>query len=624
MYYNSREERCKSPYGAVPCGTQVELALYPEEGEAIVGCVLVVHGEFADQWQDTELHVSYEEGRPVFRGSFTAPAEPELVWYRFRLYWADGGECIFGKTGYSDWNGSTPWQLTVYDDSVPTPEWFGRGVTYQIFPDRFRRAKKRYVSGMVGRRTLHAHWDEAMDYLPDSNGEITCSDFFGGDLQGITEKLDYLAAFGVTTIYLNPIFESASNHRYDTADYTRVDPLLGTEEDLRILCDTAKKHGIRVILDGVFNHIGSNSVYFNADGYYPTVGAAQSRESPYADWFHFTSFPTEYDAWWGFKTLPAVREDCPSYVDFIIENEDSVVRHWLRAGVSGWRLDVADELPDWFIERIRSAMQEEKADSFLIGEVWEDGSTKIAYSKRRRYLLGRETHALMNYPFRDAILTYLCHQNAAYFRDTMETLRENYPKPAYYSAMNFLATHDTPRPLTVLGYKGEWPQSREERAKTGLSLQERRVGIAMLKLAALVMFTFPGSPTIYYGDETGMHGFEDPFNRGSYPWGRENRDLLRYYMRLGSLRKSLEPLQIGSIEYLVADGPLLAFRRSLDDQSIVTVTNASDKETLLELPWSSHYAHDALTGQRFDAGDGKLRLHLTPREGLLLMESADF
>ncbi len=620
MYFNSRDPRCKSPYGALPCGTSVTLSLYPGEGENVTRAVLVAHGEFGDTWTETELSALRIDGRTVFRGVYAAPDEPELVWYHFRLFWADGGECLFGKNGFQPWDSLSTWQLTVYDGESKTPEWFGRGVSYQIFPDRFRRAGRRGVAGMVGDRRLHADWDEPVEYRPDASGEITCSDFFGGDLAGIEEKLGYLASLGVTTLYLNPIFESPTNHRYDTADYHHIDPLLGTEDDFRALCAAAEAHGIRVMLDGVFNHTGSNSVYFNAAGFYPTVGAAQSEASPYAKWYHFTRFPDEYDAWWGFKTLPAVEESDPGYIDFIIEGGDSVVRRWLRAGASGWRLDVADELPGVFIERIRRVMDEEKPGSYLIGEVWEDGSNKIAYSTRRKYLLGAQTHGLMNYPFRNALLAYLKGGDAADFREAMETLRENYPPAAFFGAMNFLGTHDTPRILTVLGYGGAWPQTREERARVSLTAEEYSLGLRRLRLAALVMFAFPGSPTIYYGDEAGMQGFEDPFNRGTYPWGRENGELLAWFRRLGALRRALRSLQDGTIEYIVADASALAFRRVSGDETSAVVCNAGGAGVELELSWRGANARDALTGERFDVQNGKLRLCVPPLRGMLLVE----
>ena len=274
-WFDSRDLACKSPFGAVPCGTRVQFCLRPEAGAAITRCELLAHAEFADHWETLPLEAAQEDGAAVFRGAYTAPRQADLVWYHFRLFWADGGTSCYGKTGLCAWDAVEPWQLTVYDNTRQTPEWFGRGLTYQIFPDRFYRAKKREITGLVGPRTLHEQWDEQPEYRPNEQGEITCSDFFGGDLAGITEKLDYLSSLGVTTLYLCPIFEASTNHRYDTACYERIDPLLGTEEDFRTLCERARERGIRVLLDGVFNHTGRKSVYFNADGFYPTLGAAQ-------------------------------------------------------------------------------------------------------------------------------------------------------------------------------------------------------------------------------------------------------------------------------------------------------------------------------------------------------------
>jgi 4-alpha-glucanotransferase len=621
MYFDSRSERCKLPYGAVTRGTAVSLTVYAEAHETLSAVSVVAHEEFADRWTETALRPLEIDGRVAFHGVYAAPDGGELVWYHFRLRWADGGESRLGKNGVCAADAVQAWQLTVYDASDETPDWFGQGVSYQIFPDRFCRAARRDVRGMVGSRSLHENWDELMDYRPNDKGEITNSDFFGGDLRGVTEKLPYLRSLGVSTLYLNPIFEAASNHRYDTADYRRVDPLLGDEDDFRALCARAEALGIRVMLDGVFNHTGSNSVYFNAKGFYPTVGAAQSKDSPYAGWYRFTSFPDEYDAWWGFKTLPAVREDDPGYLDYICEGADSVVRHWLRAGASGWRLDVADELPGAFIERIRRAMRREKPDAYLIGEVWEDGSNKIAYSQRRKYLLGAQVHGLMNYPFRNALLGYLKNEDAAIFRDGMETIRENYPPAAFYGAMNFLSTHDTPRILTVLGYQGAWPQNRDARAHTALGPAERLLGLARERLASLILYAFPGSPTLFYGDEAGMQGFEDPFNRCTFPWGREDRALTDWYRRLGALRGARESLRRGTLEFLRAEGAVLAFRRTYRGEVSLAVANAGARRVSLELPWEEGAAIDAMTGRKLYPRGGMLRLTLEGYEGLLLIEA---
>ena len=497
------------------------------------------------------------------------------------------------------------------------PEWYGEGTVYQIFPDRFRRLSVPNPEGLVGNRWVHKNWEEAPSWRPDPDGEVRNRDFFGGSLAGITDKLDELASLGVTTIYLNPIFESASNHRYNTADYSKIDPFLGTEEDFKTLCAQAKERGIRVILDGVFNHTGSQSIYFNADGFYPTVGAAQSPDSPYSDWFSFHPWPDDYDAWWGIRTLPAVREDAASYVDYIIGGKNSIIRRWLRAGASGWRLDVADELPDWFIEKAREAVEDTEADGLLIGEVWEDASNKIAYSQRRRYLLGNELHGVMNYPFRTALLTYLKGGDAAGFMESMETLRENYPPEAFYANMNFLGTHDTARILTVLG-ADEAPASKEERASFHLSPAQRERGTALLRLAALTLFTFPGVPTVYYGDEAGMEGWEDPFNRGTYPWDRENTAIRDHFALLGNLRKQRSSLRRGGIRWLEARGRLLAFARESAGERSVTVLNAGDTAETWTLDWPWESCTDLVSGRAFTPVDGRLVLRLGPCEGLLL------
>ena len=610
-YFDPRDTRCKTPFGAAPCSTEVRFTLFDD---AFCGCELLVYREFAGAEDVCPLPPA--EGG--FAGAYTVPGEGELCWYVFRLTRWDGTLSYLGKNGLRpDRDGADRWQLTVYEDTA-TPDWFGRGVTYQIFPDRFRRTGTPDVSGMVGRRWLHESWDDQPVFRPDEDGQITNRDFFGGSLAGITEKLDYLQSLSVTTLYLNPIFEAASNHRYDTADYRAIDPLLGDEETFRTLCREAHKRGMRVMLDGVFNHTGSRSRYFNADGFYPELGAAQSQDSPYYDWYSFHPWPTDYDAWWGVKTLPAVNEQRPAYRQFIFKGEDSVVRHWLRCGADGWRLDVADELPGDFIAGIRCAIEDEKPDGYLLGEVWEDGSNKVAYSQRRRYLLGRETHGLMNYPLRTALLRWIGGGDAAEFRESMETLRANYPPAAFYGAMNFLGTHDTPRILTLLGAE-HIPAAKEERAAFALSPAQLARGRAKLRLAGMLLYGFPGSPTLFYGDEAGMQGFEDPLNRGTYPWGREDTGLLDFFRALGRLRKERRSLQSGSLTYIYAQGGGLVITREHEGETTMIALNAGDEALTLTLPWPRGTAEDGLTGQRFLAVNGQLRLSLPPLDGVVLI-----
>ena len=615
--FDSRSESCKKPYGAVPCGTAVSYTVRPLRREGWSRCVLVTQREFSGQTAELELPCTGQDGdRNRFSGIFSAPAEPELVWYWFRLFREDGSSILLDRSGYHGGENVQSWQLTVYEESS-TPAWFGCGVVYQIFPDRFCRLELPDPAGMVGSRTIHENWSNLPDWRPDAQGEVRNCDFFGGSLQGILSKLDDLADFGVTVLYLNPVFESASNHRYNTADYRAIDPMLGTEDDFHHLCQEAKRRGIRVILDGVFNHTGSQSRYFNADGFYSDTGAAQSPDSPYYHWYSFHPWPADYDAWWGIRTLPAVREDAPDYRDFIIRGQDSVVRHWLRAGASGWRLDVADELPDDFIGEIRTAMEETAPDSFLLGEVWEDATTKIAYSMRRRYLLGQELHGVMNYPFRTALIAYLLGGDADEFRETLESLRENYPPHAFYSLMNFLSTHDTPRILTVLG-ADHVPGSKEERAVFRLSPAQRQLGLKRLRLAALVLFTFPGAPTVYYGDEAGMEGWEDPFNRAGYPWGQEDSELKSFFSKLAHLRREQPALQTGQLHWRWTAGSLLVFARELDGQLLTTVVNAADTPQTLTLPWFGDTARDLLSSEALSPADNVLPLTLLPHQGLLL------
>ena len=573
--YDSRDSRYKTPYGAVPAGTVVQFTLRPPRKAAFSHARMTARFEsredetvvFDMPWGGIDLD------QDLFQVQLDTGDYIGLVWYSFLLTGIDDRKQELG-----------PYQLTVYDGTEQVPAWFGEGMSYQIFPDRFHRSRIPDPTGLVGGRWVHQSWEEFPEYRPDYRGEIRNRDFFGGDFKGVLEKLDYLKNLGVETIYFNPIFEAAENHRYGTADYSRVDPMLGANEDFSCLCEAAHKRGMKVLLDGVFNHTGYVSRYFNGDGFYPEAGASQSWDSPYRPWFNFIEWPKRYESWWGIYSLPAVNEGNPEYRNFIFGGEDSVVRRWLRAGADGWRLDVADELPDDFVHGIHQAVRETKPNALVIGEVWEDGSTKVAYGVRRKHILGGHCDGLMNYPLRNAILSYFQGGGGEWFVETMETIRENYPPFAFYSAMNSLGTHDTPRILTLLGAGGEYrDQSKEWRANFRLSPKQRRRGKDLLRAASLLLFCFPGSPTVYYGDEAGMEGFEDPFNRQTYPWGHEDRELLDWYRALGALRREHTALRRGDIRYLVGQGPLLAFTRSDGKETVLCAFNASEEPLRLSL-----------------------------------------
>ena len=588
LLFDPRDERYKSPYGAVSAGTVVHFALRPERAQAFSRAVLTARFESrANELVRIFLPWSGRDGeRDVFAGSLPTGDYVGLIFYSFRLEGLDGRTRTLGE-----------YQLTVYDGCEQVPAWFGEGTCYQIFPDRFRRSRIPDPGGMVGGRSVHAAWQEEPEYRPDARGEVRNRDFFGGDLKGVLEQLPYLQSLGVETLYFNPIFEAAENHRYGTADYEHVDPMLGCDADFSALCQAAHARGMRVILDGVFNHTGFVSRYFNGDGFYPQPGAAQSQQSPYYPWFHFQHWPDRFDSWWGIYTLPAVNEGEDSYRDYIIRGERSIVRRWLQAGADGWRLDVADELPDDFIRELHQAVRAADPNAVVIGEVWEDGSTKIAYGVRRRHILGGHCDGLMNYPFRNSLISFLLGADAACFRDAMETLRENYPPFAFASAMNFLGTHDTPRILTLLGVGSDCRENTKAwRANFRLDAGQRALALARLRLGALVLFAFPGAPTIYYGDEAGMEGFEDPFNRRTFPWGAEDKALTAWYAALGQARKSLLPLRRGDLRWLRAEGRVLAFSRTWEGETVIAAVNAGDAPEQLPLDGAFR---DRMSGERF-------------------------
>ena len=588
LLFDPRDERYKSPYGAVSAGTVVHFALRPERAQAFSRAVLTARFESrANELVRIFLPWSGRDGeRDVFAGSLPTGDYVGLIFYSFRLEGLDGRTRTLGE-----------YQLTVYDGCEQVPAWFGEGTCYQIFPDRFRRSRIPDPGGMVGGRSVHAAWQEEPEYRPDARGEVRNRDFFGGDLKGVLEQLPYLQSLGVETLYFNPIFEAAENHRYGTADYGNIDPMLGCDADFSALCQAAHARGMRVILDGVFNHTGFVSRYFNGDGFYPQPGAAQSQQSPYYPWFHFQHWPDRFDSWWGIYTLPAVNEGEDSYRDYIIRGERSIVRRWLQAGADGWRLDVADELPDDFIRELHQAVRAADPNAVVIGEVWEDGSTKIAYGVRRRHILGGHCDGLMNYPFRNSLISFLLGADAACFRDAMETLRENYPPFAFASAMNFLGTHDTPRILTLLGVGSDCRENTKAwRANFRMDAGQRALALARLRLGALVLFAFPGAPTIYYGDEAGMEGFEDPFNRRTFPWGAEDKALTAWYAALGQARKSLLPLRRGDLRWLRAEGRVLAFSRTWEGETVIAAVNAGDAPEQLPLDGAFR---DRMSGERF-------------------------
>ncbi len=512
-----------------------------------------------------------------WQGSFTM--ETGLYFYWFRIYKEEGSFRLFKMGTTTNMEQGDKWQLSFLPEDFTVPEYAMGAVMYQILPDRFYKAGDCDLTGKLEPYTLHEDWDDLPRYGPDEEGYWN-NDFFGGNFRGIREKLPYLKELGVGVLYLNPVVMAFSSHRYDGADYKRPDPMLGTEEDFRLLCQAAHDLGIRVILDGVFSHTGDHSLYFDSRGYFGT-GAVSDPDSPYRSWYQFKDYPHDYEAWWGIKSLPCVNELDPGFLDYIIEAEDSVVAYWLGLGADGFRLDVADELPDEFILRLKNRIRGIKADALLLGEVWEDASNKRAYGVSRRYFVDGELDSVMNYPWRKAILDFVKGEDdGTAFGEAVMTLAENYPPQVLHCLMNLLGSHDKPRILTVLG--DDFQGSKEEKAHRRLDPAQYAPARERLYLAAFLQYTLPGMPSIYYGDEVGLEGFEDPWCRRTFPWGREDETLQTFFRALGELKNGDVSLQRGSIRIVEAGQGRLTYVRQTGNACTTVYVNRTEEEW--ELP----------------------------------------
>ncbi|MDR0852597.1 MAG: glycoside hydrolase family 13 protein [Clostridiales Family XIII bacterium] len=597
IVHESAKAKYRNPLGAVACGTPVRIGLQIN-GLHYSGAVLNV---LADG------HVFEYEMRPegeMLAASSSVPDHPCVLWYWFTVMLLDGSRIYYGTefggnsgVGKVYLNPPPAFQITVHDGQFRTPDWAKSAVIYQIFPDRFKRsAENRASAGLevhrrMGRQDqwLHDKWNEPPAYLPAPGKPFyEPLDFFGGDLPGITEELPRLKALGATLLYLNPIFEAASNHRYNTGDYLKVDPILGTEEDFGRLIAEADSLGIRVILDGVFSHTGDDSVYFNRYGRYDSIGAYQSPDSPYHNWYRFSRFPDRYDSWWGFDTLPEVDENQPDWVDFVIEGAHSVFNTWLERGASGFRLDVADELPDHTIAKMRTALKAKNPESFLLGEVWEDATTKQSYNVPRQYALGHGLDSVMNYPFAEKTIRFLLGRINAYeYRAFLVGQSQNYPKEMYFVLMNLLSSHDIARIRTVLA-TGVQPGglSREAQAAFTVTEEEDRRGEALQRLAAAIQFALPGIPSIYYGDEVGMHGLLDPFDRG--PYEVCDPKMSATYAMFAKFRADNSVMCTGNALFYSTNGNILgilryivdgtdAFGNAAENRVVLTVVNPTEE-----------------------------------------------
>ncbi len=567
-----------------PSGENVELRVKIPRSCGVKEAKLLIKNDEEDHFNDYALPWARLDGDFDIYETRLPVNEVGLYWFyvKFRAFGGDYLVCRNGAKAIVDhvYEGFASFQFTVYDKEMTTPDFIKGGVFYHIFVDRFYKGESQAIDDKpynperpVVRRD---DWGAEPEWRPDENGEILNNDFFGGNIAGIREKLPYLNDLGVTCLYLSPIFEAYSNHKYDTSDYSKIDSIFGNEEEFRSLCDEAARLGIRVILDGVFNHTGADSIYFNKFGTYgKKVGAYNDFNSPYHNWYNFIVFPRVYSSWWGITTLPTVNKDDKNYRAYMF-GENGIIRKWLRAGASGYRLDVADELSDDFLAELKSAARTEKQDALVLGEVWEDASNKSAYGKRKHYFQGHELDSVMNYPLKDSIVDFVRRGNAESLAFVVESELENYPSDVIDCLMNNLGTHDTARILTVLGGR-ELPNdaSREERHVTKMAFKEFNAAIELLKIAVFLQMTLPGVPCIYYGDEAGMEGYNDPFNRGCFPWGNENMDLTDFYKKMIKIRRSDPVFKHSETKVLYAKDSIFIFERSVGKEKYIIGVNRS-------------------------------------------------
>lgn len=555
VFHNSHKLEHRNPFGAVKLGTPIKISI-----EVYKEVTVYIHTvNFNGHEQDIVMDIvsRNEEGYFLYTGTIDTSNSLGLLNYYFKIiynnkvvYYGNNNDVLGGIGQKYDYRPKL-YQITVYNERK-VPDWYKEGIIYQIFVDRFLNGNENgEISAPKKNSFIYATWEDDPMYIKNEKGDVIRWDFYGGNLKGVKAKLEYIKSLGASIIYMNPIFEAASCHKYDTGDYKKIDGMFGTDEDFKDLCEEAKKLGIRIILDGVFSHTGSDSKYFNKLGNYENKGAYQSKESRYYSWYRFNKHPNEYECWWGFDNQPNVEELDESYLNYMIKDSDSVITKWIKLGASGWRLDVADELPDKFIEMIKEKILEVDKESVLIGEVWEDASNKISYSNKREYFFGNELDSVTNYPFRDIVIGFVSGNiSSKIFINKLMSLLENYPTENFYSAMNLLGNHDTERIFTKL-----------------------KENIELLKLALAIQMTMPGVPLIYYGDEVGLLGGRDPQNRKPYPWDKENREILNLYKVLTTIRNNELSLKKGTFKPISISEEILSYEREYNGEKIIVLVN---------------------------------------------------
>lgn len=692
LLHDTWDTAFRSPFEAVKTGTPVRLALQAQHGDVRQAQLVLCKAKITANGGD-EYNPSYEAGTsqsyPMtlertkdgldIWSTTIKPDTNGIYGYKFLLNGVKeyGDDAKPGHTGAVTLRGAKFFQLTVYRADYHTPDWAKEAVVYQIFPDRFFNGDKSNDNARTEARghqpVQHRAWNDLpanFSKTPAADGDKwECNDFFGGDLAGITKKLDYLQQLGITAIYVNPIMNAASNHRYDSVDYGSLDPFLGTMKDFDLLITEMHKRGMRLIMDGVFNHIGDDSIYFDRYGKYKTVGAyeywsriydlmntkhmkedaakAEAKKqleaegqvfSPYhwENWFEIKNQKGSdemgtkymYHDWQGYSSLVPFRDaDYPGgeagtkrsdLGNYLLHGKDAVITKWFRDGLSGWRLDVAKEVPPGFWADMRQEVKQLKTrqgdEPLILGEIWQDGT---------QFLTGDAFDSVMNYKLSFALGDlFLGRGDAKAADDELKVLRQNYPKEALYDLMNIVDSHDTVRGIYKFG-GGKDTVAQATRKDFDYTLGKER-----MKLAVTFLMGYPGMPTIYYGDEAGQYGSSDPDCRRTYPWGHEDKDLIAYYRKVINVRNKHKALFAhGDVNTLKAEGNIYAFARTAVDGSgqaaVVALNRGAAQHVVLD---AGQFADgtvfsDQVSGAVATVSGGKLALDLGVNQGMMLLKA---
>lgn len=583
----------KTPHGAVEKNSSITYRLRVSKFENPNTAYFVMHSD-GEQPTSFEMTREYVDDRYVHY-TFTHKFENVgFFWYHFEVKIGDNTIKLIRSNSLDviESQADSDYLQLIINNESKTNKAFRKGIIYHIFVDRFcREGDVKARSGL----NLINDWNQPVDKEYNEHGERINANCYGGNIAGIISKLPYLKSLNVGTIYLSPVFEANSSHKYDVADYSKIDSMFGTNEEFVDLIKKAKHLGIRIIIDGVFNHTGSDSVYFNKNGRYRTIGAYQSENSKYHSWYDFSKYPDEYSCWWGIKTLPQTREDS-GFFDYIT-GKKGIINKYMSLGLGGFRLDVVDELTNNFLRAICESARNVDEKALIVGEVWEDASSKIAYDERKEYFLGGNLDSVTNYPMKNAILNFIKYGDHQGFVNIVNLILDQYPKSVQNNLMNILDTHDTIRALTFLGADENDP-FYSDNENYSLSPEERARGIKLLKLATIMQYTVMGVPTVFYGDEAGIEGMKDPYCRTPYPWGHEDTGLIKWYEKLGNLRNN-KVLIDGDMKIKYANNSVIIYERFKGDDKVIVAVNVSPDtfEFVVERNMCNYFSGEYISGK---------------------------